>query len=129
MHVCFLKMMFVSKKLRRFSKFKTTGTMTIVLVETLKFFRIEVKQMVYQHINQYLFKHQKDPVKVAIICQKIFEHRATQNEITTIQQLFQNIYRYLRDDLKLGLELTVVALNPYDLRDYFLIQSYYYHVI
>jgi hypothetical protein len=118
-----------SKKLRRFSKFKTTGTMTIVLVETLKFFRIEVKQMVYQHINQYLFKHQKDPVKVAIICQKIFEHRATQNEITTIQQLFQNIYRYLRDDLKLGLELTVVALNPYDLRDYFLIQSYYYHVI
>ena len=103
--------------------------MTIVLVETLKIFRIEVKQMVYQNINQYLFKHQKDPVKVAIICQKIFEHRATQNEITTMQQLFQNIYRYLRDDLKLGLELTVVALNPHDLRDYFLIQSYYYNVI
>lgn len=50
---------------------------------------------------------------------KIFEHRATQNEITTMQQLFQNIYRYLRDDLKLGLELTVVALNSHDLRDYF----------
>lgn len=103
--------------------------MAIVLVETLKIFQIEVKQMVYQHMNQYLFKHQKDPVKVAIICQKIFEYRATQNEITTMQRLFQNIYRYLRDDLKLGLELTAVALNPHDLRDYFLIQSYYYHVI
>ena len=40
---------------------------------------------------------------------KIFEYRATQNEITTMQQLFQNIYRYLRNDLKLGLELTAVA--------------------
>ncbi|MCG9796180.1 hypothetical protein LHK59_13465 [Staphylococcus argenteus] len=36
--------------------------------------------MIYQHIINHLKLHQKDPVMVAVLCQKINEQRATPNE-------------------------------------------------
>ena len=67
--------------------------------------------MIYHHIINHIKLRQKDPVMVAVLCQKINEKRATPNEKKTIQHLFQTIYNQLRDVDKQHAELTLVARN------------------
>ncbi len=90
---------------------------------------MEVSIMIYHHIINHIKLRQKDPVMVAVLCQKINEKRATPNEKKTIQHLFQTIYHQLRDVDKQHVELTLVARNSDELLEWFLIQSYYHHVL
>lgn len=90
---------------------------------------MEVNIMIYQNIVRYLKSEGKDPVMVAVTCQKVIEKRATQNEIQSIQHLFQKLYQQLRNNNKQGAELTMIALNHNDLLEWYLIQSYYHHVL
>lgn len=89
---------------------------------------MEVNIMIYQNIVRYLKSEGKDPVMVAVTCQKVIEKRATQNEIQSMHHLFQKLYQQLRNN-KQSAELIMIALNHNDLLEWYLIQSYYHHFL
>lgn len=85
--------------------------------------------MMYNTIVQCIKNENKDPLKVAITCQKVVEKRATQTEIKSMKHLFQTIYHHLRFNQKQGADLTMIALNSDELLEWYLLQSYYHLVI
>lgn len=83
----------------------------------------------YQHITNKIRDFNKDPLQVALMCQKINKKRASQQEINATNLLFQTLYQHIRCTSKQQNELTMIALNHYELQDWYLIQSYYHYIL